>query len=66
MGTWQLRKSRPCKFILPTADVRPVTMNNNFPCPAWFDITGLESRANETCSGLDESCDRIIAICQMK
>ena len=43
------------KFILPTADVRPVTMNNNFPCPAWFDITGLESRANETCSGLDES-----------
>ena len=52
------------KFILPTADVRPVTMNNNFPCPAWFDITGLESRANETCSGLDESCDRIIAICQ--
>ena len=52
------------KFILPTADVRPVTMNNNFPCPAWFDITGLESRANETCSGLDESCNRIIDICQ--
>ena len=52
------------KFILPTADVKPVTMNNNFPCPAWFDITGLESRANETCSGLDESCDRIIEICQ--
>ena len=34
------------------------------PCPAWYDITGLESRANETCEGLDESYDRIMKMCQ--
>ena len=66
-GMWAVgsyEKLDHVKFIMPTAPVMPVTINNNMPCPAWYDITGLESRANETCEGLDESYDRIIKMCQ--
>ena len=31
------------RHIFPSAPVIPVTMNNNTPMPAWFDITSLES-----------------------
>ena len=66
-GMWAVgafEKLDHVKFILPTAPIIPVTINNSMPCPAWYDITGLESRANETCEGLDETHDRIMKICQ--
>eukprot|EP00544_Gedaniella_sp_CCMP2646_P005593 CAMPEP_0202484874 /NCGR_PEP_ID=MMETSP1361-20130828/3835_1 /ASSEMBLY_ACC=CAM_ASM_000849 /TAXON_ID=210615 /ORGANISM="Staurosira complex sp., Strain CCMP2646" /LENGTH=281 /DNA_ID=CAMNT_0049113631 /DNA_START=83 /DNA_END=928 /DNA_ORIENTATION=- len=43
------------KFILPTAPTQPVTMNMGMPMPSWYDITGLDERANENCKGLDQS-----------
>ena len=43
------------KFILPTAPTQPVTMNMGMPMPSWYDITGLDERANENCKGLEES-----------
>jgi predicted esterase len=50
------------KFILPTAPTRPVTMNMGMPMPSWYDITGLDERANENCKGLEESVQTIRGI----
>ncbi|KAI8979184.1 Phospholipase/carboxylesterase/thioesterase [Mycotypha africana] len=30
------------KWILPNAPIKPVTLNNGYPMPAWFDIASLE------------------------
>jgi lysophospholipase-2 len=43
------------KFILPTAPTQPVTMNMGMPMPSWYDIVGLDERANEQCKGLPEA-----------
>lgn len=47
------------KFILPTAPTQPVTMNMGMPMPSWYDITGLDERANENCAGIDQSQTRV-------
>lgn len=47
------------KFILPTAPTQSVTMNMGMKMPSWYDITGLDERSNENCSGIDESRERI-------
>lgn len=44
-----------CKFILPTAPTQPVTMNMGMSMPSWYDIVGLDERANEECKGIQES-----------
>ena len=50
------------KFILPTAPTQPVTMNMGMPMPSWYDITGLDERANEECQGIEQSRSRIQGI----
>eukprot|EP00898_Chlorokybus_atmophyticus_P008704 jgi/Chlat1/8835/Chrsp91S08166 len=41
------------KWILPTAPVRPVTINGGAPCTAWFDIFGISPNAIEDTPGMD-------------
>ncbi|KAJ6443324.1 GPI anchored protein [Purpureocillium lavendulum] len=50
------------KFILPNAPVIPITINNGYPMPGWFDVTSLgaaitsiESKLNEDKDGILES-----------
>jgi len=44
------------RFVLPTAPTVPVTLNQGYPCPAWYDITSLTvDRSQQECEGLDES-----------
>jgi predicted esterase len=50
------------RFILPTAPTRPVTVNRGAPCPAWYDIETLNSRAHERCEGLPESAARVCGL----
>ena len=47
------------KIVLPSAPVIPVSLNMGQQMPAWYDIKGLGSRANEQCLGIDESAARI-------
>eukprot|EP01061_Rhynchopus_euleeides_P029937 TRINITY_DN4958_c1_g2_i1.p2 TRINITY_DN4958_c1_g2~~TRINITY_DN4958_c1_g2_i1.p2 ORF type:complete len:264 (+),score=93.39 TRINITY_DN4958_c1_g2_i1:63-794(+) len=47
------------KIVLPSAPELPVTLNGGMLMPAWYDIAGLGSRANERCTGIDESAKRI-------
>lgn len=59
----QLASQMPhIKFILPTAPTQPVTMNMGMPMPSWYDIKGLDERANEDCKGISESQGRIVRI----
>lgn len=47
------------KFILPTAEVNPVTMNGGYKMNSWYDIVGLDDRAGESCDGIEKSSTRI-------
>jgi len=51
-----------CKFLLPTAPIRPVTLNGGMRMNAWYDLTGLTDRAAESCDGIDASCDTLRAL----
>ena len=58
-----MSRSMPyCKFILPTASVRPVTLNGGMKMNAWYDIVGLTDRASESCAGIDQSVAVIRAL----
>ncbi|KEP67739.1 UNVERIFIED_CONTAM: phospholipase/carboxylesterase [Hammondia hammondi] len=50
------------RVILPTAPVRPVTLNGGFPAPAWTDIFALSRDAPEDKPGFLASKQRIDGI----
>lgn len=54
------------RFVVPTAPLRPVTLNGGYPCPAWYDITTLDlmGASNEDEAGLRESMAAITALLQ--
>lgn len=43
------------KFVLPNAPVSPVTLNGGMAMPSWYDITSLDDRAKQPCTGIEES-----------
>ncbi len=43
------------RFIFPHAPVRPVTLNQGYPMPAWYDIIDLTPEGREDAAGLDSS-----------
>jgi len=51
-----------CKFILPDAPISPVTLNNGYEMPSWYDIEGQQDRFEEKCKGLEDSKARITAL----
>ena len=52
------------RFVLPTADVRPVTINMGFQMPAWYDIFGLSEDSPEDEDGIKKSAEQIMALIQ--
>jgi len=50
------------KFILPSASVRPVSINGGMPTPAWFDIFGLDEGSPVDLEGIRSSMDILDAI----
>lgn len=47
------------KFILPTANQRPISLNGGYVMPGWCDVHGLDEGSKEDEAGLQESADRI-------
>jgi phospholipase/carboxylesterase len=43
------------RFILPHAPVMPVTINNGYAMPAWYDLYGLTADSSEDESGIQAS-----------
>lgn len=43
------------RFILPHAPVMPVTLNNGYTMPAWYDLFGLTAGSREDEAGIEAS-----------
>lgn len=52
------------RVILPTAPSQPVSMNGGYVMPSWYDIKGLDDRADETCNGIEESRQTVLKLIQ--
>ena len=50
-------RSPPARPSFPT-----VTLNMGMSMPSWYDIKGLDARANESCDGIDQSKARVDAL----
>ena len=52
------------RFIFPHAPVRPITINQGYQMPGWYDITSLNIVDKEDEAGIKASSDAIRALCQ--
>jgi len=60
MGFQDRRYRNPkVKYIFPTADTMPVSLNGGYPMTAWFDIYGLDPNAREDKEGIPKAADKI-------
>eukprot|EP00614_Pseudopedinella_elastica_P010706 CAMPEP_0172601202 /NCGR_PEP_ID=MMETSP1068-20121228/21371_1 /TAXON_ID=35684 /ORGANISM="Pseudopedinella elastica, Strain CCMP716" /LENGTH=202 /DNA_ID=CAMNT_0013402111 /DNA_START=117 /DNA_END=722 /DNA_ORIENTATION=- len=50
------------KFILPTAEDTPITINGGMEMPGWFDLYGLDPSSPEDVAGFEKSTARIMAL----
>ncbi|MDA3870565.1 MAG: carboxylesterase [Gammaproteobacteria bacterium] len=54
------------RFIFPHAPVRPITINQGYPMPGWYDITGLKIADDEDEAGIKASSSAVHALCQQQ
>lgn len=54
-----LSNKQSIRFVFPHAQVRPVTINNGYVMPAWFDILSLDRIDNADKEGIDKSVAQI-------
>lgn len=52
------------KFILPTASMKPVSLNMGMAMPSWYDIKTLDDRKDQTCDGIEDSRTLVNALIQ--
>ncbi|XP_046689001.1 acyl-protein thioesterase 2 [Homalodisca vitripennis] len=50
------------KVICPTAPTMPVTLNNGYPMPSWFDLKSLEASGPEDEVGIKKAAESIHAM----
>eukprot|EP00921_Rhytidocystis_pertsovi_P001321 GHVQ01002255.1.p1 GENE.GHVQ01002255.1~~GHVQ01002255.1.p1 ORF type:complete len:305 (+),score=54.25 GHVQ01002255.1:1131-2045(+) len=55
-----------CKFIMPTANGRPITMNMGMTMPAWADVRGLDPASADDGPGWDHSIKRITRLIDLE
>lgn len=49
----------PLRFVFPNAPLRPVTINNGYVMPAWFDIISMNIDQRADQNGLNESVNAL-------
>ena len=54
----------PVRFIFPHAPVRPITLNQGYEMPGWYDLSSLNIDNDEDEAGINESSEAIRALCQ--
>jgi len=47
------------RFVFPHAPARPVTINNGYVMPAWYDITGINIDEDTDVEGLKQSAESV-------
>merc|ERR1712187_854372 len=50
------------RFVCPTAPTSPVTLNEGMHMPSWYDLVGLEDRADEACAGIEDSRQQVLSL----
>lgn len=50
------------RFVFPHAPIRPITINNNMPCRAWFDIYSLTDLQREDEVGIAQSKQSLVEL----
>ena len=61
-GELDLSAVGPVRFVFPNAPVIPVTLNNGYQMPAWFDIAAPDFDVQEDATGLRRSQATIEAL----
>ncbi|HET9113209.1 MAG TPA: alpha/beta fold hydrolase [Burkholderiales bacterium] len=59
-------KLRDVRFILPHAPIRPVTVNNGYRMPAWYDIRQTDICTDPDETGLQESRATVAALIEQE
>ncbi|QIB51000.1 alpha/beta hydrolase [Pseudomonas sp. OIL-1] len=54
------------RFIFPQAPTRPVTINNGFPMPCWFDILGLSPARIINTEQMQESVSTVLELVEQQ
>ena len=54
------------RFIFPHAPVRPITINQGYQMPGWYDITSLNIVGAEDEAGIIESSHAVRTLCQQQ
>lgn len=52
-------KSNYIKFICPSAEPMPVTLNGGIQMPSWFDLKSLDANGPEDEEGIKNACQKI-------
>lgn len=52
------------RFIFPNAPVRPITINQGYQMPGWYDISSLSFGEHEDIPGILESSNNLNLLCQ--
>ena len=54
------------RFIFPHAPVRPITINQGYSMRGWYDITSLDIANRDDESGIIESSNRLMSLCDQQ
>lgn len=57
-----LPENVPARFVFPHAPSRPVTINNGYVMPSWFDITSLQRLDAADPAGVETSVKQLFAL----
>lgn len=62
----QLPAEISIRFIFPHAPVRPITINQGYHMPGWYDLTSMNIDNEEDEAGINESSAAIRDLCQQQ
>ncbi len=62
----QLSLKYPVRFVFPTAEVRPVTINGGLPMHAWFDIASPDLSDRVDTSGIEKSAAYVAGLAKQQ
>ena len=58
----QFTNKQRTRFIFPHAPARPVSLNQGYVMPAWFDIIAIDDKAVQDEAGIRQTADKIVAL----
>ncbi len=58
----RLPEDKPLRFVFPNAPSIPVSVNNGYVMPAWYDIYGMDLLARIDVQGIERSADYLLTL----